>query len=213
MPTIIEIQKVFKSFGSVKALNNITVKLEQGERAALMGPNGAGKSTLLKIVSAQMVPTSGSVKVLDHDTVKEREMVKKNVGVVGHNSYMYAELTVEENLRFYGQFFDAKMEDYDKVIETTGLGRWRGVKTSNLSYGLQKRSDIARALLGNPAVLLLDEFFSGLDQETTDSLIEHFKGLKGKTILISSHSFDRVRVLCERGIHLRRGVLEKDEVF
>lgn len=213
MPTIIDVQRVFKSFGYVKALNDVTFSLDQGERAALMGPNGAGKSTLLKIISAQMVPNFGFVKILNHDTVKEREKVKKIVGVVGHQSYMYAELTVEENLRFYGQFFDAKTEDYDKVIETTGLDEWRSIKTSNLSYGLQKRSDIARALLGDPPILLLDEFFSGLDKYAVDSLIEHFKELETKTILISSHSFDRVRAFCEREIYLRGGVLEKDEVF
>lgn len=213
MPTIIDVHQVFKNFGAVKALNDVTVKLEQGERAALLGPNGAGKSTLLKIISAQMIPTSGIVKVLDFDAIKERELVKKSVGVIGHQSYMYAELTIEENLRFYGQFFNAKPEEYDQVIEITGLDRWRDDKTGHISFGLRKRCDIARALLGNPKVLLLDEFFSGLDKETADSLVERFRGLEEKTILISSHSIDRVRMLCERGIYLRQGVLEKDEVL
>jgi ABC-type multidrug transport system ATPase subunit len=213
MPTVIDVQQIFKNFGSIRALDNVTVQLEQGERAVLLGPNGAGKSTLLKIISAQMVPSSGVVKVLEHDTLKEREMVKKSVGVVGHQSYMYAELTVDENLRFYGQFFNAKPEEINQVIETTGLGRWQHVKTGHLSFGLRKRSDIARALLGNPEILLFDEFFSGLDKKTADSLIEHFRGLEEKTILVSSHSVERVRLFCERGIFLRHGVLEKDEAL
>ena len=213
MPTTIDVQHVFKTFGTVRALHDVNVRIEQGERAVLLGPNGAGKSTLLKIISAQMIPTSGAVKVLEHDTVKEREMVKKSVGVVGHQSYMYTELTVEENLRFYGQFFNAKLEEIDQVIETTGLDRWQDIKTGHLSFGFRKRCDIARALLGNPEILLFDEFFSGLDKETADSLIEHFKGIEEKTILVSSHSVERVRLLCDRGIYLRHGVLEKDEAL
>lgn len=213
MPPVIQVQKLFKTFGPIKALNDLTVDIHEGDRVALLGPNGAGKSTLLKIVSAQMLQSSGNVKVLGYDTQHEREEVKKRVGVVGHNSYLYNELTLIENLRFYGQFYGAKPEDYDKVIETTELQRWRNVKAGHLSFGLRKRGDIARALLGNPRVLLLDEFFSGLDPDTSKSLVAHFKRLDDKTMLISSHSIVRVRQLCNRSIHLRRGVLEKDEVF
>ncbi|MHA1940074.1 MAG: ABC transporter ATP-binding protein [Candidatus Thorarchaeota archaeon] len=213
MSPTIEVKQIYKSFGAINALIDVSFHLNEGEIVALLGPNGAGKSTLLKIIAAQMLPTSGSVNVLNQDSVKEREEVKKNVGVVGHRSYMYAELSVEENLRFYGQFFDAKSEEYNNAIEATGLQKWRNVKTSFLSFGLKKRCDIARALLGDPKILILDEFFSGLDQDTSNSLIDHFKALENKTIFISSHSYERIRLLCNRGIHLRRGFLEKDEVF
>jgi ABC-type multidrug transport system ATPase subunit len=165
---------------------------------------------LLKIVAAQITPTSGEVSVLGSDTVRQPELVKRNVGLVGHRSFMYDELTVDENLAFYGSFFDASSEDHERVIEMTALERWRDVKAGHLSYGLRKRSDIARALLSQPKVLVLDELFSGIDQDTADSLVKHLEARRGQTILVSSHSLERVRELCGRGVYLRAGVVEKE---
>jgi heme exporter protein A len=212
MPSI-ELNKVSKHFGSTRALDGVTMSFDEGEAVAFLGPNGAGKSTLLKIVAAQIMPTSGEVKVLGFDTAGQPELVKRNVGLVGHGSFMYDELTVEENLKFYGSFFNASPEDHNRVIETTGLERWRDVKAGHLSFGLRKRSDIARAMLGNPKVLVLDELFSGLDQNAAHSLVEHLKARRGHILLVSSHSLDQVRKLCERGIYIRAGVVEKDVEF
>lgn len=188
----------------------MTLSFEEGEAVAFLGPNGAGKSTLLKIVAAQITPTSGEVSVLGSDTVRQPELVKRNVGLVGHRSFMYNELTVEENLEFYGGFFDASSEDNERVIEMTALERWRDVKAGHLSYGLRKRSDIARALLSQPKVLVLDELFSGIDQDTADSLVKHLEARRGQTLLVSSHSLERVRELCGRVVYLRAGVVEKE---
>jgi ABC-type multidrug transport system ATPase subunit len=209
MPSV-ELSEVSKHFGPIRALDGVTLSFDEGEAVAFLGPNGAGKSTLLKIVAAQIMPTSGEAKVLGFDTARQPELVKRNVGLVGHGSFMYDELTVEENLKFYGGFFDASPEDYERVIETTALERWRDVKTGHLSYGLRKRSDIARALLAKPKVLVLDELFSGLDQDAADGLVKHLKSRRGQTLLVSSHSLERVRKLCERGVYIRAGVLEKD---
>ncbi len=209
MPSV-ELSEVSKHFGPIKALDGVTLSFDEGEAVAFLGPNGAGKSTLLKIVAAQIMPTSGEAKVLGFDTVRQPELVKRNVGLVGHGSFMYDELTVEENLKFYGGFFDVSPEDYERVLETTALKRWRDIKASHLSYGLRKRSDIARALLSKPKVLVLDELFSGLDQDAVDGLVKHLKVRRGQTLLVSSHSLERVRKLCERGVYLRAGVVEKD---
>ena len=209
MPSV-ELSEVSKHFGPIKALDGVTLSFDEGEAVAFLGPNGAGKSTLLKIVAAQIMPTSGEAKVLGFDTARQPELVKRNVGLVGHGSFMYDELTVEENLKFYGGFFDVSPEDYERVLETTTLERWRDIKAGHLSYGLRKRSDIARALLSKPKVLVLDELFSGLDQDAVDSLVKHLKVRRGQTLLVSSHSLERVRKLCERGVYLRAGVVEKD---
>ena len=107
MPSVVDAKHLHKKFGYVQALKNITFDLKAGEKVALLGPNGSGKSTLIKIISGQMMPSTGSLKVFQYDVLKERESVKKRVGVVGHKSYLYDELTVQENLRFYGQFFNA----------------------------------------------------------------------------------------------------------
>lgn len=209
MPSV-ELSAISKHFGPIRALNGVTLSFEEGEAVAFLGPNGAGKSTLLKIVAAQIMPTSGEAKVLGFDTISQPEFVKRNVGFVGHGSFMYDELTVAENLKFYGSFFNASPEDHDKVIETTSLERWRDVKAGHLSFGLRKRSDIARALLSNPKVLVLDELFSGLDQDASDGLVKYLKTRRGQTLLVSSHSLERVKKLCERGVYIRAGTVEKD---
>ena len=210
MPPVVELRNVSKHYGPRMALDGVTLSFEEGEAVAFLGPNGAGKSTLLKIVAAQITPTSGEVSVMGSDTVRQPELVKRNVGLVGHRSFMYDELTVEENLEFYGGFFDASSEDYERVIEMTALERWRGVKAGHLSYGLRKRSDIARALLSQPKVLVLDELFSGIDQDTADGLVKHLEARRGQTLLVSSHSLERVRKLCRRGVYLRAGAVEKE---
>ncbi len=213
MPRAVELLNVSKSFGAIKALRDVTLELEEGEAVAFLGPNGAGKSTLLKIVATQLSPTAGTVRVLGSDVTEEPEAVKRSVGMVGHGSFLYDELTVEENLRFYGGFFDATHEDLDRVLETTSLERWRTVKAGHLSFGLRKRSDIARALLGSPRILVLDELFSGLDKEASDRLVGHLKGVQGQTLLVSSHSLVRLRELCDRGVYLSGGRVERDVVL
>jgi ABC-type multidrug transport system ATPase subunit len=213
MPPVIELLNVSKKFGFLKALENISLSFDEGETVALLGPNGAGKSTLLKIIAAQITLSEGKTSVLGFDVVKQAEQVKRNVGFVGHRSFMYDELSIEENLEFYGGFFGATLKDLNRVIETTNLTRWRNVKVSHLSHGLRKRSDIARALLGNPKILVLDELFSGLDKESTEGLIDHLSERQDQTLLVSSHSIERVSKLCRRGIYLRTGHVEREVVF
>jgi heme exporter protein A len=210
MSAAVELSEVTKDFGHIKALKGVTLSFRRGEKTSLLGPNGAGKSTLLRIIATQMVPSSGVVKVLGHDALKQREEVKRKIGVVGHRSFLYDELSVLENLKFYGSFLGSKPEDYDHVISLTDLERWRDVKAGHLSYGLRKRGDISRALLGNPDLLLLDEFFSGLDIEASASLAQHLKQLTDKTIIVSSHSLELVHSFCNRSVYLRGGLVEKD---
>ena len=210
MPASVELYNVSKQYGPRRALDGVTLSFDEGEAVAFLGPNGAGKSTLLKIVAAQITPTGGEARVLGSDTVRQPELVKRDVGLVGHRSFMYDELTVEENLEFYGAFFGASHEDYERVIEMTALERWRDVKAGHLSFGLRKRSDIARALLSRPKVLVLDELFSGIDQDTSDGLVRHLEARRSQTLLVSSHSLERVRELCGRGVYLRAGVVERE---
>jgi ABC-type multidrug transport system ATPase subunit len=210
MSAAVELREVTKDFGHIKALKGVTLSFMRGEKTSLLGPNGAGKSTLLRIIATQMVPSSGVVKVLGRDALKQREEVKRRIGVVGHRSFLYDELTVLENLKFYGSFLGSTQEDHDRVISLTGLDRWRNIKVGHLSYGLRKRGDISRALLRKPELLLLDEFFSGLDTETSDSLIQYLKQLTDETIIVSSHSPELVHRFCNRSVYLRGGIVEKD---
>jgi ABC-type multidrug transport system ATPase subunit len=206
--SIVELRGVTKDFGHIKALRGVSLSFTAGEKVGLLGPNGAGKSTLLKIVATQMAPSSGSVTVLGFDAVKEREEIKRRVGVVGHRSFLYDELTLRENLEFYGSFLGSGRDEVVHVIGVTGLERWGDVKVGHLSYGLRKRGDISRALLGEPRLLLLDEFFSGLDRETSEALSRYLVEMEEQTIIITSHSPEMVQGLCDRAVRLRGGLVE-----
>ena len=213
MSQAVQLQGVTKNYGLIPALRDINIEVSLGDFVAFLGPNGAGKSTLLKIVAGQISPSSGLVQVMGCDVQKSPEEVKSLVGLVGHRSFMYDELTVDENLRFYGKFYAASPEDFDRVIDATAMERWRNTKARHLSFGLRKRADIARAMLGNPRVLVLDELFSGLDVDASELLVKHLKSNQDASILISSHSLDWAKRLCKRGIFLRNGAIEKDVGF
>jgi ABC-type multidrug transport system ATPase subunit len=158
-----------------------------------------------------MIPSSGEVWIMKKDAQKNRIAAKKNIGVVGHRSFLYDELTVLENLRFFGSFINATDSEYNRVIKITDIERWGDTKAGQLSYGLRKRADISRALIGNPPILLLDEFFAGLDQETSSTLAEYMRELKDQTIITTSHTPGLINTFCDRSIHIRGGLIEKEE--
>lgn len=180
---------------------------------AVLGPNGAGKSTLMKILATHVLPSSGIVKIYDQNVFKDGEKARKRIGFVAHESFLYDELSVEENLRFYGSFFSVDQDVFREMIEFLNLKSWRKVPVKQLSYGLRKRADIARALIHNPDLILLDELFAGLDEETRNFLVDYFKTLQGKTLLVSSHSVNWAKQLCKMSLFLDKGNLVQDTRF
>jgi ABC-type multidrug transport system ATPase subunit len=213
MTAAIKMVDVSKKYGYMWALKPFSLTIEEHETVALLGPNGAGKSTLLKILATQIHPSSGAVEIYGQDAFKEAELVRRRVGFVAHENFLYAELSVEENLRFYGQFFSMDHERLKEVIEVLNLKSWFKVPVKRLSYGLRKRADIARALIHDPDLILLDELFSGLDADTCDLLVDYFRNQENKTIIISSHSIEWAKKLCDRGIILNRGEIVQDTRF
>jgi ABC-type multidrug transport system ATPase subunit len=211
MTTIVKLVEVTKNFGHIKALRGITLDFFKGQKTSLLGPNGAGKSTLLRIIATQMIPSTGKVWIMGEDAQKNRISAKKEIGVVGHRSFLYDELTVYENLKFYGSFITVTEKEVERVIGITDIKRWNDTKAGHLSYGLRKRTDISRALLGNPAILLLDEFFAGLDQETSITLAKYMQELKEQTIITTSHTPELINSFCDRSVHIRGGLIEKEE--
>jgi ABC-type multidrug transport system ATPase subunit len=210
MTEIVRLENVTKNFGHIKALRGVDLSFTKGQKTSLLGPNGAGKSTLLRIIATQMIPSSGQVFIMGEDAQKNLIEAKRSIGVVGHRSFLYDELTVIENLKFYGDFVDVDESEFDRVIKVTDIERWRDIKAGHLSYGLRKRADISRALLGNPPILLLDEFFAGLDQETSGTLAEYMKELDEQTIITTSHTPELINSFCDRSIHIRGGLIEKE---
>jgi len=210
MTETVKLVDIKKNFGHIKALRGVTLSFTDGQKTSLLGPNGAGKSTLLRIIATQMVPSSGELVIMGKDAKQNSVTVKRDIGVVGHRSFLYDELTVLENLKFYGDFVDAHESEYDRVIKVTDIERWKDTKAGHLSYGLRKRADISRALLGNPSILLLDEFFAGLDQETSSTLADYMKELKSQTIITTSHTPDLINGFCDRSVYIRGGLIEKE---
>jgi ABC-type multidrug transport system ATPase subunit len=211
MDAIIRLEGITKKFGHIKAIRGITLDLLEGQKTSLFGPNGAGKSTLLRIISTQMIPSSGKVYIMGKDAQKNKINAKKEIGVVGHNSFLYDELTVYENLKFYGSFVDVTIKEIDRIMGITDIEKWRDTKAGHLSYGLRKRTDISRALLGEPKILLLDEFFAGLDRVASRSLIKYMQDLNEKTIIATSHTPELVNSFCDKSIQIKNGLIEKEE--
>jgi len=200
----VEIREVSKRYGYLQALNSVSLNIATGDFMAFSGHNGAGKTTLLRIIATHISPTSGTVKIFGTDALENCE-IRREIGLVTHDSFLYDELTVRENLLFYAKLFGVKEEAFRDTIEFLGMNRWYNVQVKNLSHGLRKRADIVRALLHDPGLILLDEPFSGLDMNTCDLLVNYLKSQHGKTLLISSHSLEWTRKICDTGIVLERG--------
>lgn len=210
----VEIIEVSKRYGYLQALKSVSLEIEEGEFLVFSGHNGAGKTTLLKIIATHISPSSGTVKIFGDDAFKNSAEIRRRIGLVTHESFLYDELSVRENLLFYAKLFSVKEEeDFLDTIAFLGLKRWYNVPVKQLSHGLRKRADIVRALIHNPDLILLDEPFAGLDTNTCDILVNYFKSQEGKTLLISSHSLEWAKKICDRQISLDKGKIVEEMYF
>ncbi len=210
----VECRDISKKYGYTHALRRVTLNFEAGEVAGISGHNGAGKSTFLRIIGTHLSPSTGTATIMGRDVEKERVVVRRSIGFLGHASFMYDELTVEENLNFYGRMFSLDKESLekkiDRVLDLVDMDRYRHVATKRISHGLKKRSDLARIFLHSPTVLILDEPFSGLDEAAVELLVDGLKSQKASTILLSSHTYELVNDLCSRMLVFRDGELASD---
>jgi heme ABC exporter ATP-binding subunit CcmA len=203
---IIEAKNLSKKFGSHLAVSDVTLAIARGESFALLGPNGAGKTTIIRILSTLLKPTSGSVKINGFDLAKEPEKVKKSIGVVSHNSFLYDELTVKENLDFYTALYEAEASIED-LLEKLEISSICDEYVGNLSSGMKQRLSIARAIIHEPEILLLDEPSVGLDVKSKQVFYEMVKELrsKGTTILLTTHLLEEAAQLCRTGVVMHKG--------
>lgn len=191
----IEIKGLCKSFGKLAALNDIDLDVFRGQVLMLLGPNGSGKTTLIKILGTLMKPDRGVVKVAGFDLVRTGQHVRRMIGVVTHETMLYEQLTGRENLRFVARMFGLNnieqlvYESADKMGVTARLDQ----RVVSMSHGLKKRFSIARALLHDPLILLLDEPESGLDQEATkllqDLIEEHSRNYRA--VIMTTHDMEK----------------------
>ncbi len=194
---MIAVHGVVKRFGYKYALRGVDLNIEKGERFALLGPNGAGKTTLLKIIATLLKPDRGKVFINGIDAFKNREKIKKLIGLVSHNTLLYDELTVKENLSFYADLYDVEERRINDILKFFDLYKRRNDQVSTLSRGMKQRLSIARALLHDPEIILLDEPTSGLDFKSKEKFYEMLKKIDA-TIVLTTHSFSEAKELCEK---------------
>jgi heme exporter protein A len=190
-------------------LRNIDLRIEKGEFLTIFGPNGAGKTTLIKIMSTLVSPTSGRV-IIDGMDIKENPIeIRKKIGVISHETYLYHELTAAENLRFFGRMYGVSdIENrIDELIKQVGLTYRKNDRVRTFSRGMKQRLSIARALIHDPPILLLDEPYTGLDQHASATFDRILGGMNAhdKTRVLISHDIERGIAMCDRAIILADG--------
>lgn len=206
---MISVHRLGKRYGLKNILLNLDFEVKEGEFVALMGPNGAGKTTFLRILASLSKATSGKVQVAGYSLPEQSAQVRCNLGVVSHLPLLYGDLSAEENLIFYSRMYSIRniADRINDVLDFVGLANRRKDMVRTFSRGMQQRLAIGRAILHDPAVLLLDEPHTGLDQDACnmlDKLLEEVAG-RGKTIVMTSHDLARVEDLAGRFDVLSRG--------
>ena len=205
----IKTQELTKSFSDQPALRGVDLEVRQGESVVIFGPNGAGKTTLIKVLATIMNPSSGSVLVDGLSLKNNAEEVRRRIGVVTHQTFLYSNLTAYENLEFYCRMYDVsgRKERIHEVVAMVEMTSRLHDRVGTLSRGMQQRLSIARSLLHKPTTMLLDEPETGLDQQAISSLWETLRGeTEGKrSIIFTSHNLERGLELGDRLLILDKG--------
>jgi heme exporter protein A len=208
-PWVIETDKLGKTFAWVPVLQNVSCRVAQGETVAIFGPNGAGKTTFLRLLATLLKPSSGSLQLFDHAV--DDPMVRRKLGFLGHDSFLYPDLTPVENLTFYGKAYNLHnlRDRIHSVLQFVGLQDWGNTPVRTFSRGMEQRIALARALLHEPELLLFDEPYTGLDARgmaTLQTTLTQTKA-QGKTVIFTSHDFALGLGLCDRALIFDRGRL------
>jgi ABC-2 type transport system ATP-binding protein len=209
--SILTITNVCKNYKTKKALDAISLQIEQGELFALLGVNGAGKTTLIKILCGLTKKTSGSVQIYGYDLDEEIDKIKEIVDISPQETSVANNLTVRENLEFFARIYEkTTKEDIDEIVDIFKLGEVLEQKAKTLSGGYKRRLSIAIALISKPKILFLDEPTLGLDVFARRELWGIINKLKGRvTIILTSHYLEEIERLCDRVAILSKGKLLK----
>lgn len=212
--TVIDIRNLRHAYKSHVAVANVTFTVSKGSIHGFVGPNGAGKTTTLKVLATLLKPQNGSVGVFGRDIIRDRNAVRRKIGYMPDHFSMYRQMTVFEYLDFFGAAYGLTQLQRDKIIgDVLALTDMAGRKDDfiqGLSRGMQQRVSLARVLVHDPELLLLDEPASGLDPRARIELMEILRELQrlGKTIFISSHILSELAELCDGVTILDRGTVK-----
>ena len=210
------VKNITKTYGSQKAVNDVSFEVKQGEIVGLLGPNGAGKSTLMKIITCYKLPTSGSVSVCGFDIIEDAQAIKKRIGYLPENNPLYLDMYVKESLGFVARIYKKKniKARIEEVIALTGLEKEKHKKIAALSKGYRQRVGLAQSLLHDPEVLILDEPTSGLDPNQLVDIRNLIKDIgKSKTVLFSTHIMQEAEAICNRVIIIDKGIIKADDTI
>lgn len=208
-PAAILVRRVTKAFGQQVALRGVDLSVAEGDFLALFGPNGAGKTTLMRVISSLARPTGGSVEIRGEPLDKAATSLRRHLGLISHNPLLYGDLTPEENLRFFARMYD--LPDAESriglLLEQVGLSSRRRDPVRTFSRGMVQRLAIARAILHDPAILLLDEPYTGLDLQAAEMLGGFLRELatSGRTVILTTHNLEQGLEMCSRAAILDRG--------
>ena len=204
----VQLDQVSKVFGDRYALKNVSLELPAGSFLSIFGPNGAGKTTLLRILATLARPSSGTVTVAGISLKDDADAAREQIGLISHNSMLYADLNAEQNLQLYARLYGIEnaQERVDEMLDAVELSHRRLDTVRTFSRGMTQRLAIARALLHDPQVVLLDEPYSGLDPhavEIFDSLLEAVR--ENRTFVMVSHDLRKGFEACSHALVLARG--------
>ncbi len=211
MSVLLSATGLTKTFGDFTAVDGIDVEVTKGESFGFLGPNGAGKSSTMKMVAATSPPTGGELRIFGLDPVTEGAAVRARLGSCPQQDNLDEEITVEENLHVYGRYFGLPRsvirERTDELLDFAQLTERRKDRVEPLSGGMKRRLTIARSLINNPEILLLDEPTTGLDPQARHVLWDRLFRLKrqGVTLIITTHYMDEAEQLCDRLVVMDHG--------
>jgi heme ABC exporter ATP-binding subunit CcmA len=217
-PVMLRAQGITKSFGHYTVLRGVNLTLSLGERVILLGPNGAGKTTLMRILAMLARPSAGTLEVAGIPLNEARPSIRSLVGIISHLTYLYEDLTARENLHFYGRLYGLDGEKLESRIEEmlakVGLERRADQRVRYFSRGMQQRLSLARAILHQPPILLLDEPDTGLDRQAAEMLAQIIaepdpQG-QPRTVLMTTHNLERGLALSNRVVVLASGRIVRE---
>jgi ABC-2 type transport system ATP-binding protein len=211
MPAIAA-ENLTRTFDDFTAVDHVSFTVGEGELFGLLGPNGAGKTTTVNLLATLLKPTAGRAMVAGHDVLKERDAVRRAIGIVFQEPALDGKLTGRENLHFHGLMYGFKGADLrrraDEVLGLVGLGGWADKYAETYSGGMKRRLEIARGLMHRPRVMYLDEPTLGLDTQTRRSIWDYIRELKkagGTTFILTTHYMEEADILCDRILIMDRG--------
>lgn len=204
---IVEVEALTKVFpttegGDKRAVDGVTFSVAPGRIYGLLGPNGAGKTTTLRMLSGLLTPTSGSARLAGFDVQSEREQAKRRLGYLTASTGLYQRLSPRELLRYFGELIDMERQAIERriveLVEWLDMKSFADLRCGGLSTGQKQRTNIARALMGDPPILVMDEPTLGLDVLTNRVVLDFIRaeGARGKAIILSTHYLDEAETLC-----------------